>query len=105
MVEVVAAVVGAAATGAITAGVMGLGGASRRVNEGRDAVIKLTAAVEHVATRLETLHVDIKADRRETFARLSSLEQQKADGKETYARLNALETQVAKLTAFHEGHS
>jgi hypothetical protein len=81
---------------------MGIGGASRRVNEGRDAVIKLTAAVEHVATRLETMHIDIKADRRETFARLSSLEQSKADAKETYARLNALETSVAKLQAFHD---
>lgn len=84
---------------------MGVGGASRRVNEGRDAVIKLTAAVEHVATRLETLHVDIKADRRETFARLSALEQQKADSKETYSRLSILETQLAKLQAFHDAHS
>lgn len=81
---------------------MGIGGASRRVNEGRDAVIRLTAAVEHVATRLETMHIDIKADRREAFARLSSLEQSKADAKETYARLNALETSVAKLQAFHD---
>lgn len=102
MVEIVAAVVGAAATGAVTAGVMGIGSSTRRVSEGRDAVIKLTAAVEHVASRLETLHVDIKADRRETFARLSNLEQQKADAKETYARLSALETQVAKLQAFHD---
>ena len=88
VIELIAAIVGAAATGAVTAGVMGVGGASRRVNEGRDAVIKLTAAVEHVATRLETMHVDIKADRRET-----------------YSRLSALETQVAKLQAFHDGHS
>ena len=64
---------------------MGVGSGARRVGEGRDAVIKLTAAVEHVASRLETLHVDIKADRRET-----------------YARLNALEQQVAKLQAFHD---
>ena len=85
MVEIVAAVVGAAATGAVTAGVMGVGSASRRVNDGRDAVIKLTAAVEHVASRLETLHVDIKADRRET-----------------YSRLNALEQQVAKLQALYD---
>jgi hypothetical protein len=102
VVEVVAAVVGAAATGAITAGVMGMNGASRRVSDGRDAVIKLTAAVEHVATRLETMHVDIKLDRRETTSRLNVLEQQKADSKETYARLNLLETQVAKLQAYHD---
>jgi hypothetical protein len=102
VVEIVAAVIGAAATGAVTAGVMGVGGANRRVNEGRDAVIKLTAAVEHVASRLESLHVDIKADRRETYSRLNALEQEKADGKETRARLNVLETQVAKLQAFHD---
>lgn len=83
---------------------MGVGRASTRVTEGRDAVIKLTAAVEHVASRLETLHVDIKADRRETYARLNILEQQKADSKETYARLSSLETQVAKLQAFHDSH-
>jgi hypothetical protein len=38
-------------------------------------VIRLAASVDNVASRLETLHVDIKADRKETFARLSSLEQ------------------------------
>jgi hypothetical protein len=32
-------------------------------------------AVENVATRLEELHVDIRADRKETFGRLNSVEQ------------------------------
>jgi hypothetical protein len=71
MVEVIAAIVGAA----ITVGAMGIGSMGGRSREGRDAVIRLAASVDNVASRLETLHVDIKADRKETFARLSSLEQ------------------------------
>jgi hypothetical protein len=57
---------------------MGIGSNAKRSAEGRDAVIRLTAAVENVATRLETLHVDIKADRRETYTRLNSIEQRVA---------------------------
>lgn len=71
MVEVIAAIVGSA----ITVGAMGIGAMGGRSREGRDAVIRLAASVDNVASRLETLHVDIKADRKETFARLSSLEQ------------------------------
>jgi hypothetical protein len=37
--------------------------------------IRLTSAVEHIATQLEVLHKDIKEDRRETFGRLSTVEQ------------------------------
>lgn len=81
MIEVAAAVVGAA----ITVGAMGVGGANRSARDGREAVIKLTAAVENVALRLEELHVDIRADR-----------------KETYGRLNGLEQRVAKLEASRE---
>lgn len=57
---------------------MGLTGASRRNSEGREAVIKLTSAVESVAARLDELHVDLKADRREFFARLNDVEQRVA---------------------------
>lgn len=71
MVEVAAAVIGAA----ITVGAMGLGTVGSRSREGRDAVIRLAASVDNVATRLEQLHVDIKADRKETFSRLNSVEQ------------------------------
>jgi hypothetical protein len=74
VLEVAAAVIGAA----ITVGAMGIGSNAKRSAEGRDAVIRLTAAVENVATRLETLHVDIKADRRETYTRLNSIEQRVA---------------------------
>lgn len=64
---------------------MGIGSAGSRNREGRDAVIRLAASVDNVATRLEQLHVDIKADRRETFGRLNTLEQR-----------------VAKLEASHQ---
>ena len=71
MIEVAAAVIGAA----ITVGAMGIGSMGTRNREGRDAVIRLAASVDNVATRLEQLHVDIKADRKETFSRLNSVEQ------------------------------
>lgn len=41
-------------------------------------MIRLAASVDNVASRLEQLHVDIKADRRETFGRLNSIEQRVA---------------------------
>lgn len=41
-------------------------------------MIRLTAAVENVALRLEELHVDIKADRKETYQRINGLEQRVA---------------------------
>jgi hypothetical protein len=51
----------------------GLGGGGTTTN--REVVTRLTVAVENVATRLEELHVDIRADRKETFGRLNSVEQ------------------------------
>ena len=74
MIELIAAVAGAS----ITVAAMGVGGMTRRNNEDRMAVIKLTAAVEHVATRLETLHIDVKANSHEMFARLNEVEQRLA---------------------------
>jgi len=74
VIEVAAAVVGAA----ITVGAMGIGAMGTRGREGRDAVIRLAASVDNVASRLEQLHVDIKADRKETFSRLNNIEQRVA---------------------------
>lgn len=71
MVEILAAVAGAS----ISVAAMGAMGFSRRSDEARDAVIRLTAAVEHIATQLEVLHNDIKEDRKETFGRLNRVEQ------------------------------
>jgi hypothetical protein len=74
MIEVIAAIAGAS----ISVAAMGAMGFTKRNDEARDAVIRLTAAVEHIATQLEVLHGDIKSDRKETFARLSGVEQRVA---------------------------
>ena len=67
MIEIYAAVLGA------SIGVAGLtaSGFSRRNNESREAVIRLTAAVESIAGKLEELHQDMKADRKEIYTRLN----------------------------------
>ena len=71
MIEVAAAIAGAS----ISVAAMGAMGFSRRNDEARDAVIRLTSAVEHIATQLEAMHGDIRDDRRETYNRLNSVEQ------------------------------
>ena len=71
MIEVLAAVAGAA----ITATAMGLGGFSKRNDEARTAVIRLTTSVEHIATQLEQIHADMREANRETFGRLNLVEQ------------------------------
>lgn len=70
MIEVAAAVVGAA----LTVGAMGVGSAFSRSRDGRDTVIRLTTAVENVASRLEEIHVDIKEDRKQTYGLLNDLD-------------------------------
>jgi len=71
MIEIIAAVAGAS----ISVAAMGAAGFTRKSDEAREAVVRLTAAVEHIATQLEQLHGDMKEDRRETFGRLSTVEQ------------------------------
>lgn len=71
MIEVIAAIAGAS----ISVAALGAMGFSRRSDEARDAVIRLTSAVEHIATQLEILHTDIKDERKETFGRLNGVEQ------------------------------
>lgn len=53
---------------------MGVGGAFNRSREGRDTVIRLTTAVESVAKRLDEIHVDMKADRQQTYSLFSDLD-------------------------------
>lgn len=71
MLELIAAIAGAAV------GVAGTvwGTASERKIQSRDAVIRLTEAVEHIAKQLEILHEDMKVERRETYSRIGSVEQ------------------------------
>jgi hypothetical protein len=71
MIEVLAAVAGAA----ITAAAMGLGGFTKRNDEARTAVIRLTTSVEHIATQLGVIHTDMREANRETYTRLNSVEQ------------------------------
>ena len=71
MIEFLAAVAGAA----ITAAAMGLGGFTKRNDEARTAVIRLTTSVEHIATQLEVIHTDMREANRETYTRLNSVEQ------------------------------
>jgi outer membrane murein-binding lipoprotein Lpp len=68
MIELVAAVVGA------SIGVAGLSatGFSKRNNDSREAVIRLTMAVESIAGKLEELHQDMKSDRKEIYSKLSN---------------------------------
>lgn len=68
MVELIAAVVGA------SIGVAGLSASTfnKRNSESRDAVIRLTMAVESIAGKLEELHQDMKSDRKEIYSKLSN---------------------------------
>lgn len=79
MIEVIAAIAGAS----ISVAALGAMGFTRRNDEARDAVIRLTAGVENIATQLSMLHADIKDDRKEFFGRLSGVEQRvsKLEGK------------------------
>ena len=74
MIEVLAAVSGAV----ITVAAMGLGGFTRRNDEARTAVIRLTTSVEHIAEQLSVIHADMRDANRETFGRLNLVEQRLA---------------------------
>ena len=70
MVEVWAAVAGAS----ITVAGLGATGFSRQNRLGQDSLIRLTAAVDNLSSRLDVLHNDIKSKDVEVFGRLSELE-------------------------------
>ena len=71
MIEVIAAIAGAS----ISVAAMGAMGFGKRNDEARDAVIRLTAGVENIATQLQILHTDIKDERKEMFNRIGGVEQ------------------------------
>ncbi len=70
MIEILRAVAGAS----ITVAAMGIFGYSRRNEEASASIVRLTSAVEHIASSLEILHVDIKQSNREMFTRLNQVE-------------------------------
>lgn len=71
MIELIAAALGALLGVGGTGAVMSLSGAAKRNTESREAVIRLTSAVESIAGKLEELHQDMKADRKEIYSRLN----------------------------------
>ena len=68
MIEIYAAILGAS----IGIAGMSVSGFTKRTSESREAVIRLTAAVESIAGKLEELHQDMKADRKEIYTRLNA---------------------------------
>ena len=71
MIEILAAVTGASLSWAA----MGSMGRSSRAQSQQEAVVRLTSAVEHIATQLEIMHLDLREERKEFYGRLNSVEQ------------------------------
>jgi hypothetical protein len=71
MIEILAAVTGASLSWAA----MGSMGRSSRAQNQQEAVVRLTSAVEHIATQLEVMHLDLREERKEFYGRLNSVEQ------------------------------
>jgi hypothetical protein len=67
VIEIYAAVVGA------SIGIAGVSASSfnKRNSESREAVVRLTMAVESIAGKLEELHQDMREDRKEIYSRLN----------------------------------
>ena len=68
MIEIAAAVVGAS----IGSAGMSASSVSRRNNEAREAVIRLSMAVEGISEKLDELHTDMRDHNREIYGRLNN---------------------------------
>jgi hypothetical protein len=71
MIELIAAAVGAS-IGIVASGI---GGFLRRDRSEAIAVVRLTAAVEHIAEQVSLMREEIKQDRQELFPRINQIEQ------------------------------
>ncbi len=71
VVEIWAAVAGAS----IGVAASGIKGANRENQHGRDSLVRLTSAVDNLASRMDVLHADLRVRDQELFARISTLEQ------------------------------
>ena len=71
VVEIWAAVAGAS----IGVAASGIKGANRDNQHGRDSLVRLTSAVDNLASRMDVLHADLRVRDQELFARISDLEQ------------------------------
>ena len=56
----------------------GVGSFVRRDTDAAIAVVRLTAAVEHIAEQVSLMREEIKEDRQELYPRLNSMEQRLA---------------------------
>ena len=74
MIEVMAALAGAV----LAIGAGGVGSFIRKDEEASRDVIRLTAAVEHIAGEVSLLRTEIKEDRQELYPRLNIIEQRLA---------------------------
>lgn len=74
MVEVLAAITGAV----VGIAASGVGTFMRRDDEAAKAVIRLTSAVEHIASEVSLLRAEVKEDRQELYPRLNVIEQRLA---------------------------
>lgn len=70
MIELIAAAVGAS-IGIIASSV---GGLLRRDRSEAIAVVRLTAAVEHIASEVSLMREEIKQDRQELYPRINQIE-------------------------------
>ena len=71
VVEIWAAVAGAS----IGVAASGIKGANRDNQHGRYSLVRLTSAVDNLASRMDVLHADLRVRDQELFARISDLEQ------------------------------
>jgi hypothetical protein len=71
VVEIWAAVAGASA-GVVASSFKT---ANRETQHGRDSLVRLTSAVDNLASRMDVLHADLRVRDQELFARISDLEQ------------------------------
>lgn len=71
MIEILAAAVGAV----IGIAASGIGGMLRRDNDAASAVVRLTAAVEHIAGEVSLMRGEMREDRTELFGRIGQIEQ------------------------------
>lgn len=68
MVEIAAAVVGAS----LTIAGFSFQGMTKRNTEAREAVIRLSVAVEQIGIKLDELHTDMREHNREIYGRLNN---------------------------------
>ena len=74
MVEIFAAVTGAS----LSAAIYSYANSRMARRNVEDSVLRLTMAVESVASKMEELHLDFKSQSREVFGRLNQMEQRLA---------------------------